>query len=79
MFTITILSITKKIIEYTTRSVEWNVREREYRRQNFYIENMNDMLKNLRAQRHDFNHHTSFLYGLISMEKFENQVNILKN
>lgn len=71
IFTIAMLSITKKIVEYATREAEWNLREREYKRQNFYIKNMDEMLKNLRAQRHDFNNHINCLYGLISMKEFE--------
>ncbi|SHK58996.1 sensor histidine kinase [Paramaledivibacter caminithermalis] len=71
MFTIAILEITKKIMEYAVKEIEWNLKEREYKRQTFYMKNMDDMFKNIRAQRHDFNHHIGCIYGLINMEEFE--------
>jgi signal transduction histidine kinase len=71
IFTTVILKIIKKIIEYAVKEVEWNSKERAYKRQTFYIKNMDDMFKNLRAQRHDFNHHIGCIYGLINMEQFE--------
>ncbi|MCG8541518.1 MAG: GHKL domain-containing protein [Clostridia bacterium] len=70
IFTILILRITKQIIKYTHREVIWSLKEREYKRQEFYIKNMGDMFKTLKGQRHDFNNHVGCIYGLMRMDKF---------
>lgn len=44
---------------------------KEYENQNFYIKNMEDIMLNIRAQRHDYNNHVSTIYGLIYLNKFE--------
>lgn len=68
LFTAGMVSIIRKIIEYTEKQVEWNMKEQEYIKQQFYIENIEDMMKSLKAQRHDFNHHLNTLYGLIRLD-----------
>ncbi len=69
MFTILILRAVEKIIKYGHREFIWNFREKEYKRQEFYIKNIDDMLKALKGQKHDFNNHMGCIYGLMRMNK----------
>lgn len=71
LFTIGMLGIIKKIIEHTQKQIEWSIKEEEYMKQQFYIENIEDMIESLKAQRHDFNHHLSTIYGLIRLEHID--------
>jgi hypothetical protein len=69
IFSIGILSITRGIIKQSQREADWKIKENEYKRQMFYIDNIKNMLNSINAQRHDFNNHISCLYGLIKLNK----------
>ncbi|MDF2840442.1 MAG: histidine kinase [Clostridia bacterium] len=71
VFSVGILSVTRGIIKQSQKEAEWLIRETEYKRQMFYLGNIEDMLKSIRAQRHDFNNHISCIYGLLQLNKPE--------
>lgn len=71
IFSVGILSVTRGIIKQSQKEAEWLVKEVEYKRQMFYLENIEDMLKSIRAQRHDFNNHINCIYGLLQLNKPE--------
>lgn len=71
VFTILLLKIIKKIVEHAVMEAQWYDKEIRYKRQIFHTENMNHMINNLKAQRHDFNNHIGCIYGLINMSKFQ--------
>lgn len=68
-FSITVLSILRKISSQIKKEAEWRLKEKEFEKQGFYISAIEDMLKQIKAQRHDFNHHISCIYGLLRMGK----------
>jgi two-component system, LytTR family, sensor histidine kinase AgrC len=78
IFSIGILSVTKGIIKHSQKEAEWLVKETEYKRQMFYLENIEDMLKSIRAQRHDFNNHINCIYGLLQLNKPEEAKNFIQ-
>jgi two-component system sensor histidine kinase AgrC len=67
LFSIGIVGLLRGIVHQSQREAEWLVKETEYKRQMFYVDSMQDMLKSIKAQRHDFNNHIACLYGLIKM------------
>lgn len=69
IFSLGILGITKGIITQSQKEAEWQLKENEYKRQMFYVENTQDMLKSINSQRHDFNNHINCLYGLLKLNK----------
>lgn len=71
LFSIGILGLLRGIIRQSHREAEWLVKETEYKRQMFYVDSIQDMLKAIKAQRHDFNNHIGCLYGLIKMNNLE--------
>lgn len=71
IFSWLIYIFTKKILEQEQQEELMKLKIKEYENQNFYIKNMEDIMQNIRAQRHDFNNHVSTLYGLIYLNKFE--------
>lgn len=66
-----ILTVAKKIINHAKKEIEWQIKENEYKKQVFYIKNIEDMISSLKAERHDFNHHLGCIYGLINLNEFE--------
>lgn len=62
---------TKKIIKQEQQEELMKLKIKEYENQNFYIKSMEDILLNIRAQRHEFNNYMSTLYGLILLDKKE--------
>lgn len=71
LFSWLIYIFTKKMVKQEQQEEFMKIKIKEYENQNFYIKNMEDVLQNIRAQRHDFNNHVSTLYGLIYLNKFE--------
>lgn len=69
IFSLCILGITKGIINQSQKEAEWQLKEQEYKRQVFYVENTQAMLKSINSQRHDFNNHINCLYGLLKLNK----------
>ncbi len=69
IFSVCILEITKGIINQSQKEAEWQVKEQEYKRQVFYVDNIQAMLKSMNSQRHDFNNHINCLYGLLRLNK----------
>lgn len=78
IFSVGILSVTRGIIKQSQKEAEWLVKETEYKRQMFYLENIEDMLKSIRAQRHDFNNHINCIYGLLQLNKPEEAKNFIQ-
>jgi sensor histidine kinase YesM len=68
-FSIFILDITRGISEQSQKEADWLVREVEYKNHIFYVDNIQDMLKSMQAQRHDFNNHINCIYGLLQLKK----------
>lgn len=77
VFSWLIFRFTKTMIHQEQQEEIMRLQIREYEKQNFYIKNMEDLMINLRAQRHDLNNYVSTLYGLIQLEKIEEAKNIL--
>ncbi|WIV11587.1 sensor histidine kinase [Proteiniborus sp. MB09-C3] len=71
LFSWLIYIFTKKMLEQEQQEELMKLKIKEYENQNFYIKNMEDIVQNIRAQRHDFNNHVSTLYGLIYLNKTE--------
>jgi len=71
IFSLGILSVTRGIIKHSQKEAEWLIQETEYKRQMFYIKNIEDMLKSIKAQRHDFINHINCIYGLLQLNKPE--------
>jgi len=67
--TMLIWTILWRIVDYAQREVEWKEREDAYKKQLFYIKNMEEAMHSIRAQRHDFKNHISCIYGLLMLEK----------
>ncbi len=67
--TILIIRITESIVTYTKKEQDWQVKESEYRRQLFYMDNLQKLTQELRSQRHDFNHHIDCIAGLVEDSK----------
>lgn len=79
ILTILIANIIQRMIEYSQKEIEWNIREEEYKKQLFYTKNIEDMLSSIKAERHDFRHHVNCLYGLINLNKTEDAKNYIEN
>ncbi|SHJ35751.1 sensor histidine kinase [Lutispora thermophila] len=71
IFSLSVVEVINRISIQIEREAKWKVREKEYLAQKIYISGIEDMLKQLRAQRHDFNHHIGCIYGLLCMGKTE--------
>lgn len=63
--------IIKKMIIQSQQEVIWKMRQEEFHKKDFYMQNMNDILNTIRSQKHDLNNYLSTLYGLIYLERFE--------
>lgn len=79
LFNLLLLSLLKKILYHIEKEVEWSIKENEYEKQLFYIKNVEEILQSLKAQRHDFRHHISCLYGLIKLNKIEKTEKYIEN
>lgn len=62
----------KKIISLKHIETEWKV-------QQTFLNNINELLKDLRAQKHGFINHMDILNGLIDLKEFDNAKNYLSN
>ena len=71
IFSISVVEIINRISIQIEKEAQWKVREKEFLAQKFYISGIEDMIKQLRAQRHDFNHYIGCIYGLLCMEKID--------
>lgn len=70
ILTVLISMILWRIVDYTQREVEWKERENAYKKQLFYLNNMEEAMNSIRAQRHDFKNHISCIYGLLMLGKY---------
>lgn len=66
-----IVWITKKMIDQQKKEFVLQIKEKEYKNQQIYFNHIQDVIKTLRAQRHDFNNYISTIYGLIQLKKLE--------
>lgn len=71
LFSWLIYKITQKMIYQSQQEIIWKMREEEFQKRDFYLENMNDILHTIKSQDHDLNNYLSTLYGLIYLERFE--------
>ncbi|GAA0123518.1 MAG: GHKL domain-containing protein [Clostridium argentinense] len=71
IFTGMVINIVNQIIKYSKKESEWLLLMREYERQQNYIENLDRLTYKLKAQRHDFNHHISCIYGLLELDNMD--------
>lgn len=67
IFTAMVIKVVNQIVKYSKKESEWLLLMREYERQQNYIENLDRLTYKLKAQRHDFNHHISCIYGLLDL------------
>lgn len=79
IFSIGILRLAKGIAYHSQKEAEWMIKETEYKRQMFYTENLNNMLKSISAQRHDYNNHINCIYGLIKLNKSKEAIEYIEN
>lgn len=66
-----IYKVTQDRIYHKQQWNSWQIREKECDKKDFYIKNMNDILHEVKSQKHEFNNCLSVLYGLIYLGKFE--------
>lgn len=71
IFSWLIYVFTKKMFRQEQQEEFMKLKIKEYENQSFYSENMESVMMNIRAQRHDFNNYISTLYGLIYLNKTE--------
>jgi len=71
IFTAMVINVINQIIKYSKKESEWLLLMREYERQQNYIESLDRLTYKLKAQRHDFNHHISCIYGLLDLNNID--------
>ncbi len=71
LFSVNVSTIIKKMSDQINKEAVWRAKERAFERQKFYTSSIEEMLKQMKAERHDFNHHVGCLYGLLHMGKME--------
>jgi len=79
VFSWLIYLFTRKMISQEQQEELMRIKLREYENQTFYLKNMEDLMENFRAQRHDFNNYVSTLYGLIQLGKNEEAKQYIMN
>jgi hypothetical protein len=52
--------------------------EEHYQQQLYYMENLEQLIYRLKAERHDFNHHLGVIYGLLEGQEIDNVRNYTK-
>lgn len=71
IFSFSVVEIINRISIQIEKEAQWKVREKEFQALKFYISGIEDLIKQLRAQRHDFNHYIGCIYGLLCMGKID--------
>lgn len=71
IFNWVIYNTTKESMYRSQQEIIWKMKEEEFYKSNFYIDNMKEILQSIRAQRHELNNYLSTLYGLIYMQNYE--------
>lgn len=71
IFSFSVVEIINRISIQIEKEAQWKVREKEFLALKFYISGIEDMIKQLREQRHDFNHYIGCIYGLLCMRKID--------
>lgn len=71
IFNFMTINITKKIVEYTEKEIQWDLKESGYKNQIHYVKTMDELFNNLRSQHHEFNNHLNCLYGLLNNSNYE--------
>lgn len=71
LFNWLIYVFTKRMLKQEQQEELMKLKIKEYENQKFYIKNMEDIMVNIRAQKHDFINHVTTLYGLIYLNKLE--------
>lgn len=66
----TIYSMIQKMEKESYEEAILRVKEDEFRKEDFYLKSMNDVLESIRSERHDLNNYLSTLYGLIYLENY---------
>ncbi len=60
-----VLKMTDDLISYSVKERDWQLQENEYQRQIFYVKNLEGLNKQMKALRHDFNHHIGCIHGML--------------
>lgn len=71
IFSIVMYLTSKRMLYQNQQEMIWKVKEEEFHKKDFYINNMNDILQTIRSQRHDLNNYLGTLYGLMALDDFE--------
>lgn len=69
LISIIIIGFSILLIKVINIIMEFSIKGAEYEVQTQYIRSMNNFIQQLRAQRHDFNHHIGCLHGLMDTNK----------
>lgn len=65
IFSVVIIGILSRTFSLMQKDIEWKYKESVMEQQTLYLNNINEVIRTLRAQRHDFKHHVGCLYGLL--------------
>lgn len=71
LISFTIYTLITQNIYQNQQKLVWNLKEKEFYKNDFYIKSMEDILETIKSQRHDLNNYLSTLYGLIYLKKFD--------
>ncbi|SCY50626.1 sensor histidine kinase [Alkaliphilus peptidifermentans] len=69
IFSWLVFMLMKRMMDQNERELLWSMREKEYQNQRIYFSNLEEILKTMKAQRHDFNNHISIIYGMLQLGK----------
>lgn len=70
-FSIYTYKFTKDIIYQNQKELVFKQKQDALYKTDFYAENMKEILRTIKSQRHDLNNHLGTLYGLIYMKKYD--------
>lgn len=69
LISLLMVRITESIVEYSKKERDWQMQEEEYRRQIFYLNHLDDINRQMKSLRHDFNHHIGCLNGMLEHDE----------
>lgn len=70
MFNWLIYNVTKESLYRNQQEIIWKMKEEEFYKSNFYINNVKEILQTIRAEKHELNNYLSTLYGLIYLGNY---------
>lgn len=63
------IKMTEKIVDHAQKERMWKLRETEYQRQIFYMENLEKTHRQIQSLRHDFTNHLYSIHGMLLAKK----------